>query len=807
VVVALAVAAATSAAARAQGFRRIINVFRPVPAAPPPAAADKDDTDETDSDGTQSLVLADNGDLRRKLELVRREIAGERYTDAARQLAQFLQDPEIRDFFLHRDAERRGGRGFQAEVRQLLHKLPAEGLAAYRAQVEPVARTRLTAAVAQGDEALLRDVVLRFPETKAADEALYRLSHFLWDHGRTRAAAACLERLRQDADAAAPFEPGLSMLTAVCWSRLGDRERAAAAVARLRELRPPASGPLSVPIAGVRLPDLLSDVGIEDLLQRAGREGQQRADRADGWWTFRGDAARNRVVAAQAPFLAPRWSVAVSADPRTQLAIDRAAQAYAQGSGTSLPLLSPLVVGDLVLARTARGVAALELETGECLWRYPADDGDENIGLDRIVWQEPAGGALAADDECVYLIDDDRFGSVEGGARTRNVLSAHEYVRGRQGNLRWQVGGGDGGAEPRLAGAFFLGPPLAWYGRLYLLAELKGAVSLVVLDRGSGHRAWSQDLALVEEPIADDVLRLVGGATPSISADEIIVCPTSGGAVVAVDLTTQSLLWAYRYARQPSGGAVPSIDEIESAPRVDQFDRWLDGTVSIAGDCVIATPPESREIHCLDLHSGEPLWTQPRGEGMFVACVTSAHVAVAGRRQMLALRLSDGAAAWTRALPGPAYPAGRGVFTGERYFLPLTTASVLEIDLDTGAVAGEFRSPRERSAGNLIWHKGRFISQGPFALEVFDERDGLAASVRERLARDPRDPAALVRLGDLELAGGRIGPAIAAFRTAHETARSPRTKSKLVSALLEGVRRNLLDKDALSRELDGLVGP
>ena len=49
--------------------------------------------------------------------------------------------------------------------------------------------TRLKVAVARGDEALLRDVILRFPETKAGDEALYRLAHFLWDHGRARAAA------------------------------------------------------------------------------------------------------------------------------------------------------------------------------------------------------------------------------------------------------------------------------------------------------------------------------------------------------------------------------------------------------------------------------------------------------------------------------------------------------------------------------------------------------------------------------------------------------------------------------------------
>jgi hypothetical protein len=147
------------------------------------------------------------------------------------------------------------------------------------------------------------------------------------------------------------------------------------------------------------------------------------------------------------------------------------------------------------------------------------------------------------------------------------------------------------------------------------------------------------------------------------------------------------------------------------------------------------------------------------------------------------------------------------VYAGERYFLPVTTAAILEIDLATGTVAGEHKSPRELPAGNLIWHQGLFVSQGPASLEVFDEREELVVRVRARLAQDPRDPAALIRHGELELAAGRIAEAITAFRTAHEEARSPRTKSKLVSALLEGVHQKLPEKDALSTELDGLIGP
>src|SRR6185369_2336000 len=113
--------------------------------------------------------------------------------------------------------------------------LPQEGLTAYRVQYEPVARAELTAALTRGDESTLRQVALRFPETKAGDEALYRLGHYLFDHDRTRAAAACFERLKSRPAAAAPFEPGLSLTLAACWGRLGDRDRARDAFAQLRE--------------------------------------------------------------------------------------------------------------------------------------------------------------------------------------------------------------------------------------------------------------------------------------------------------------------------------------------------------------------------------------------------------------------------------------------------------------------------------------------------------------------------------------------------------------------------------------------
>ena len=334
-IAALATIATARDAAQGQGrVRRLVGLVPvPVPAADKPNAAEETDNNDDAPDGTRSVVLPDNGDLRRKLEQVRQEIDGEHYADAARQLGQFLQDPEIHDFFLSRDDQRRDGRSFLAEIRRLLRELPAAGKTAYREQFEAVARTRLGAAIAGGDEPALRDVAARFPETRAGDEALYRLGHFLRDHGRAHAAAACLQRLQARPEAAVFFEPALSLTLAALEAHIGP------AVA------------------------------------------------SHDWPTFRGDPARNGSVAARPPFLAPRWSRQATGDARTQLTIERSWQSYREGSGTALPLLNPLAVGDLVFVRTARGVAAFDLVTGDCRWREPSDDDGENARLDRIIWQ------------------------------------------------------------------------------------------------------------------------------------------------------------------------------------------------------------------------------------------------------------------------------------------------------------------------------------------------------------------------------------------------------------------------------------
>ncbi len=70
----------------------------------------------------------------------------------------------------------------------------------------------------------------------------------------------------------------------------------------------------------------------------------------------------------------------------------------------------------------------------------------------------------------------------------------------------------------------------------------RGEIRLVVLDSATGRLQWSQQLAHVDQgTILFDSLRRMSGGSPSF-AEGVLVCPTSAGAIVAVDLANRSLL-------------------------------------------------------------------------------------------------------------------------------------------------------------------------------------------------------------------------------------------------------------------------
>ncbi|HKD38505.1 MAG TPA: PQQ-binding-like beta-propeller repeat protein, partial [Pirellulales bacterium] len=306
------------------------------------------------------------------------------------------------------------------------------------------------------------------------------------------------------------------------------------------------------------------------LIQNFGSQKGAAAIEAANWAMFGGNPARNATTAGGMPLLNPAWPVPVAPNPDAEKAILNARQEGIDRSLPMIPVAQPLAVENWVMMRTPAGLIAVDFSSGVRVWRTnaPVEQAAENQppeGFVRVggmmvkvggnsltdrLWENATYGAISSDGQCVFELEEVTEPTIipENVARRRfrpgggitfetptNELAAYELRS--QGKIKWRVGGKkkDFDVEPQLTEAYFLGPPLPLMGRLYALAELKGEIRLVVLDAKTGKLDWSQQLCSPEDAnvIGNDYRRTTG-VSPSY-ADGILICPTSAGAVVAVD--------------------------------------------------------------------------------------------------------------------------------------------------------------------------------------------------------------------------------------------------------------------------------
>ncbi|HEY2759578.1 MAG TPA: PQQ-binding-like beta-propeller repeat protein, partial [Pirellulales bacterium] len=217
---------------------------------------------------------------------------------------------------------------------------------------------------------------------------------------------------------------------------------------------------------------------------------------------------------------------------------------------------------------------------------------------------------------------------------------------------------------------------------------------------------------------------------------------------------------------------------------ISHQDRWVDANAVIADDRVLITPVESDQIFCLKLSDGSKIWDQPRGENIYIAGVHEGNVLLVGKHQFTPLRITDGKLAWSSgpvayaALPKagvanndspvPPVPSGRGFLSGDEYFLPLSSAEVISINLNDGKIAGRTKSRKGIVPGNLVCHDGEVISQGVDDLETFYQIKPLRERIAKQLAESPDDPWALAHRGELALADRHVDDALVDLRHAYQ---------------------------------------
>ncbi len=401
------------------------------------------------------------------------------------------------------------------------------------------------------------------------------------------------------------------------------------------------------------------------------------------------------------------------------------------------------------------------------------------LELNQRVWDDAPYGQMSSDGQQVFLLwklasDLEQMSTrvlpfgrqmPDGSVETNKLVALDLQAEGK---LRWIVGDEDGTDEPKLAGAFFLGPPLPLLGQLYVLAEINGEIRLVVLDAATGRLQWAQQLAQVDQrEIMQDPTRRAAGASPSFS-DGILVCPTSAGAVVAVDISTRSLLWGYQYAPMTAASPqrperVPDADPTgrRAVDRRHGDDRRRASPGDPRGIGPTALPgPADRQT---DL--GTAAARRPAVHGRaWPAARRSWWARIACRRS----RWQDGSVVWTKGIAAAVCRAAAGCTPAGRISCRPRPATCSNSTC-TAARSSPISKPTCRWA---IWWptRTRSFRSNVDWLSAYYQTEPLREVVDRRLQESPDDVWGLARRAELLLYDGQHAAAVEALRHAYRLA-------------------------------------
>lgn len=797
------------------------------------------------------MIIPPNRETLQALHHAQEALKQNRTADAFQLLQRLIELPE--DYFTDKSMQQT----LKSETLRILSGLSSKERQSYELLQGTSARNLLAEARTIGDSTRLAEVVRRYPLTQAGLEAAEMLAIEALDRGQVWLAAVQFSQLRQWPMISAGQSRQMGLREALAWHLAGQTSRAADLLVELTST--PAT--FRAEIAGQSLPNFTdADHAARWLAQITKTAVRSMDQESADWLSPRGSPAGSSPVRATGPIGGPLWQVAhlaaleaelspsSSGTPGETLTRRLAAAEVPLKETEQLPWTTPtpLVVGELMVFRTARDIAALDCRTGEVRWRSVLADPDfdqlwsqeakshnnPDAGtalsdyLRERLFADRAFGSLSSDGRLVFALEGLEYdasaianninGNIQffggpqteddGGGQRSNRLTAYELNGGR---LAWEIGGDRTEAAGDFAGHYFLGPPLSCDGKLFVLAEVQGEIRMLALEseKGGLRKIWSQPLIAPTLKITGNDERRKQGLMPAC-ANGIVVCPTGAGAVIAIDFALRRLLWAYQYPSTDApgaGNALPFARPNPLAIQESSDQSWLDGNPIIVDGRVFLTPTDSDELHCLSLADGKTLWKPiPRNRAVYLAGADSQRAVLVGPDQIEAVRVADGTPAWNDPIPIPA-PAGRGVWMTDRLLMPLSTGEIATVDLAKGRMLGRSRIPGGHMPGHLAANAHYLVSLSAQKAMAFRSLEQTEAIVAKRLAADPEDAEGLALRGEARLHRGNVNEGLADLRASIAKQSQPYAKSILAAALLEGLRADFVRYRDTIAELEMLT--
>ena len=789
--------------------------------------------------------------VKQHLSRARKAIEDEQFSDAVSHLGTILTETfdeevipgveaaaantsmdENQDYFVELEESPGTFVSLKGEAQRLLGTLPANALELYELQYGTEAAQILNTALESGKLSQLTEVTRKYFHTQAGYESAILLAYRDLDSGKPLAAALNFQRVHDTPGARKKYDPELSLILATCWLHAQLPNKASETLLELKNGLPEAA----FEIGGERRQIFTGDENPIDWLNALAGKGEILSinDNIE-WVLFRGSPDRNAISQGGIPLPSIRWRVPTGADRLDEGHLQSLIQSQQLQQQHAISSVQPLVVGKTVITRSPSRVIAIDFESGKRLWEFPWFDSEDeeslletstqNVGtadatrkneLQQRLMQDHAFGQLCSDGKQVFALWDLEIvkktnsrsfvfnpgNSNASGPSSTNKLVALDLES--EGSLNWIVGGETGEDDPDLAGIFFLGPPLPLYEDLYVIGEKNGEIRLLVLDAETGNLKWQQQLAHVDNrKITLDWNRRLASASPSF-ADGVLVCPTAAGAIVAVDISSRTLLWGYTYINRNLRQA-RQFNGIPYNNSENQKQQWIDSTITISDGTVVATPPENNNLICLNLLTGKPHWKPVARTGdLYIGCIVDNVALVVGKSKVSSISLESGEAVWDEELLiDQGVVNGRGFRSENTYFVPISNKRLLQLDLDTGKILKKIEL--NEPFGNLVCFNDQVISQTPDAISVYYQLEPLREEVNQRLAANKDDIWALSRQSELQLQEGNYDAALTTLRQSMQLAPNDLAiEQLLIRTMLRLLQQDYGTYQTLLTELEAL---
>ncbi|HET6430000.1 MAG TPA: PQQ-binding-like beta-propeller repeat protein [Phycisphaerae bacterium] len=699
--------------------------------------------------------------------------------------------------------------------------LGPEGLRMYRSLYDAKAARLLESAMAGGDEAMLREVIGRYLNTRSGGKALSRLAAIQFDRGDFLQAARTWGDVTRLGDQEGVERPALLARVAVAHHFAGEAAAARTVLEELQSKHPDARAVL----AGAD-----QDVAafVQAILDAPAPEFQSHVPAVAGWTSMAGAPDSVAMMSPCRPVLSPRWTqpgrtikladnetirsllgptgtlppqITGNAEMmkqfQTQLDLREGQVLYKGRIGNTnqtivLPaVVHPLVVGNMVLYREATQILVYDMLTGEMLFRTShlplhADDPtpNRNIGYypPNRFQSEPADDGtctLTVGGDAMYAVGlfPPRFRrnvgfrpGVDKPMIDSSVLAA--FSLRKEGALLWWT---KDSPDEFLNACRFLSAPTYVAGKLYVVAKHTQAYYLLCLDARTGRMVWNPPPMVSQTPVdaqpmySGYMATEESGSPPAVANGRVYAC-TNAGVLAAFEADTGRALWAYQYDsdRNRPARSRRGYNPSQLGP------SFPANPIVVAKGRLICLPADSSEVLAVRADTGERLWTVGRDGQKHLAAVGEAMVLLSGPKLRL-LQSADGQDDQKRRLGTIDNIHGRcGVTTeailasgrGRVWYVPLDGGQVLQLGLTD--------KPDNRAMlGNLVCADGKLIaanSAGVSAYFTFAEADA-ELTARLATAGAAERPTLLHQRGLNAFNAGKFARALPDLLAAREAAR------------------------------------